>query len=298
SMARINTVEKLVSATQSTSALAHSIVIPDDTKLSSIRTIDLSADTHASSTSTVTLTGVTVAMSVIGVAGSDVVTGGSAADTISTAGGTDAIVGGAGSDTLTGGEGADTITGGTDNDAIVLTETTSAVDKVVFSGGTVAAGAAPTAHLTANGADVITGFASAADTINVAALGDGTTSATGLTPITAAASKGALADDIVSIISTTGAAANLTTSGTLTVSDWTNMSQVSAYLNERYTVTSSANRDVIIINNTAGSNDTSYVYTLSNSAADTTIDTADIVLVGTITHTAGTALASSNVVYS
>lgn len=190
--------------------------------------------------------------------------------------------------------GLTTIKPGLGNDVITLG---AATDKFVFSGGTVVAGAAPTAHFTANGADVITGFSSS-DLINVAALGDGSTIATGLTTITTAGSKVALANDIVSIISTTGGAANLTTSGLLVVSDWTSMASVSAYLNEHYSVASSANQDVIIINNTAGSNDTSYVYTLSNSAADTTIDAGDIVLVGTINHTAGTVLTTSNVVYS
>jgi hypothetical protein len=208
----------------------------------------------------------------------------------------DVITGSASADLIVGGNGADSITGGAGNDSIDLTETTAAVDKFTFSGAAVAAGAAPTAMLTANGFDTIIGFG-ATDTINVNALGDNTTT-TALTAITAAAAQGALTNDNAIVISATGAAASLTTAGTATITDFTNLTQVAAYLTERFTVTASANRDVIVFNNTSGNNDTTFVYSLSNSAADTTIDAADLVLVGQITHVAGTALTNSNVVFA
>jgi hypothetical protein len=182
----------------------------------------------------------------------------SAANTVSTGGGTDSIVTGAGADTITGGEDADTITGGAGNDTINLTETTAAVDKVVFSGGTaIASAAAPTAHLTANGADVITGFGST-DTINIVALTGAVATISTNNTITSASTQGAATTDQTYIISTTGAAANLTTSGTAVVTDWTNLTQVAAYLSERLTVTSTAQYNNFIINNTSGNNDTSY----------------------------------------
>ncbi len=78
------------------------------------------------------------------------ITGGAAADTIIGSATADVIVGAAGNDTITGGEGDDTITGGAGNDAIILTETTAAIDTVVYGG------------IATDGVDTITGFAAGA----------------------------------------------------------------------------------------------------------------------------------------
>ncbi|KJV05628.1 hypothetical protein VZ94_16760 [Methylocucumis oryzae] len=82
------------------------------------------------------------------------VTGGTAADT---------ITGGAGNDSISGGNGADSITAGDGDDTIVLTETVSAVDKVVLG-----------ATFAANGTDTITGFKSGTDKIDINAFGTAT----------------------------------------------------------------------------------------------------------------------------
>lgn len=76
------------------------------------------------------------------------------------------ILGNAKNNILTGGKGADIITGGAGKDSIVLTESTSLVDKVVFE-----------ATATGNGSDTITGFLSGTDTIDLDAV-------TGLTTVT------------------------------------------------------------------------------------------------------------------
>lgn len=102
-------------------------------------------------------------------------TGGQDVDTISavvfsgtivadTGAGADVIVSGTGNDALTGGEGADTILGGSGNDSIVLTETTSAADRVVIDA------------VATNGSDTITGFTVGTDVIAFTA--DGTSAAT------------------------------------------------------------------------------------------------------------------------
>ena len=74
--------------------------------------------------------------------GNDSVTGGSLADTldggigndtINGGDGADSLLGGSGVDSITGGEGADRIVAGSNNDVITLTETTAAVDTVVFA---------------------------------------------------------------------------------------------------------------------------------------------------------------------
>jgi len=79
------------------------------------------------------------------------------------------ILGNAKNNILTGGKGADIITGAAGKDKIVLTESTSSVDKVVF---------ADTAGN--NGSDTITGFLSGTDTIDLNAV----TALTALTTVT------------------------------------------------------------------------------------------------------------------
>jgi hypothetical protein len=89
--------------------------------------------------------------------GNDAITGASGDDTINGLAGNDIISGLAGNDSLTGGEGADTLTGGQGNDSLVLTETTSAADVVIFAGGSGTAGT--TARTQSLGLDTITGIA-------------------------------------------------------------------------------------------------------------------------------------------
>ena len=66
--------------------------------------------------------------------------------TITGSSGSDTISAGSQADTITGGEGADIIIGNGGNDVVILTETVSAIDKVVFNGGS------------AGGVDSVTGF--------------------------------------------------------------------------------------------------------------------------------------------
>ena len=215
--------------------------------------------------------------------------GGDGADGISGGAGVDTIGGEGGADTITGGAGADVITGGAGNDSIVLTETTAAIDTVVFSGGA-------TLALTsaANGRDTITGFGST-DTLNILALaGTETISAANVVTVSSAAAQGALTDLAVVILNVSGAAASLTTGGTAAVTDFTNLTQVSAFLSERYTTTDDALQENVIVWNVGT---TSYIYAIDSIAAGTTaISASEIALVGTVTQ--GTALVSANLVYA
>jgi hypothetical protein len=216
------------------------------------------------------------------------ITSGAANDTITGGTGADTINAGAGNDTITGGDGADTITGGAGDDTINLTETVAAVDKVVYAAvldtDTAAQGLAKT------GRETITGFGTN-DTLNIAGLGDGTTSATGLVTISAAATKAAFTDDAVTIINVNGTAAALTTSGTATISDFTNLTQVATFLDERFTLADASVEGVIVWNQT----NTTYIYQVSGNAVVGFQD-ADLALVGVITQTA--ALTTSNLVYT
>jgi Ca2+-binding RTX toxin-like protein len=106
--------------------------------------------------------------------GNDTIFGGDGNDDIDVTGGdnvidggagTDAIDTGAGDDTITGGEGADTITSGAGEDTIILTETTSAGDDVVFAQGDGSAVGVATGSFTSY--NTITGFTSGTDDVDV-----------------------------------------------------------------------------------------------------------------------------------
>ncbi|NCW52148.1 MAG: hypothetical protein EBV89_13055, partial [Betaproteobacteria bacterium] len=138
------TTEQLLAQTQSASGRAHNVRVSLYTNLGSIVAIDLSGDTHGSSSSVIDLSGVTTAMTLKGVgAGANTLTGGTGADTITGGAGADSITGGVGVDSLSGGEGddlfvfaapadlfgtaiVDSIAGGSGTDTIRL-DTTGAV---------------------------------------------------------------------------------------------------------------------------------------------------------------------------
>ena len=140
SLERLNTVEVL----QQNNAGAANIVINSNTNLSSIRSIDISAST---ADSTVNLTGVTQAVSIVGGSGND------------------AITSGTGADALTGGTGIDTYSLGQDMAADTVSENGSSL--------TVNAGAV-------SGMDVVNQFTPGTDTLNfTAAMGATRTAITG-----------------------------------------------------------------------------------------------------------------------
>lgn len=120
-----------------------------------------------SATAASTLTGGSGADVITGGAAADSLVGGTGADTINGAAGDDVLLGGGNADSITAGEGADNITGGTGNDAIVLTETTAAIDNVILE-----------ASLT-NGVDTLTGFATGTGIDTITFVNADTTVATG-----------------------------------------------------------------------------------------------------------------------
>lgn len=205
SMARVNTVEQLVAATASGSALTESIVLNSDAAISSIRTIDLSGETNASSTGNIVLTGVTVGTALKGVNG----------------GGNNTITGGAGIDTITGGAGADILDGA------------GGVDKFVVN---FASAATPTASSKVGAMDEISSAAS--DSVNfvdtdgtAVTIGLGannTTGATTLNTVDVLSNNGV----VTSITKGDGTTANALTIGTSTEVD--TLAKVLALLNTDY----------------------------------------------------------------
>ncbi|MDX2102696.1 MAG: hypothetical protein SF002_09160 [Alphaproteobacteria bacterium] len=183
-------------------------------------------------------------------------------------------------DVFVGGLKNDTVTPGNGDDSVTLTS--GGNDTVIFG-----------VHAD-NGKDTITGFTGGlnADRINVAALGDGSTGQLDST-ISSAAAQQALTDDRAYIINTTGAAGNLTTGGTAAVTSFTDLTQIAAYLSERFS-TAANNEAVFVVNQTGTTN--TYVYSYVEAATNASIQAAELRLVGVITTTG--ALTSDNVIYS
>ncbi len=92
------------------------------------------------------------------------ITGGDNDDTIITGGWDDTVDGGDGDDTIVVGQAPDTVTGGKGADTIDLTETSSHEDTIVYEHG----------DSTAASKDVVTGFVSGEDKIDLSALDTGT----------------------------------------------------------------------------------------------------------------------------
>ncbi|SLM30353.1 hypothetical protein MTBBW1_2200007 [Desulfamplus magnetovallimortis] len=228
-------------------------------------------------TAAATITGGTGTDSITGGSAADSLTGGNGADTISGGGGADALLGGIGNDSISGGIGDDTITGGVGNDTLSGDD---GADDFVFEAAS-------------NGVDTISGFVSTVDDLDVQTGGLLGGLNAGQT-ITAAAAAQALsttlaASDTVHYISFNGAAANLTTGGAATLNQAdmtaTTLTNVAAYLGERFSTDTSganANDSVVVVNWTAGSSTTSYVYEFVNDGADNVLQAAELTLIGVV----------------
>jgi len=190
------------------------------------------------------------------------------------------IAGSDSNDIIKGGTSADTIYGTKGSDTIDLSA--GGADTYIFR------------PLISTDKDTIKGFSSD-DKINVAKLGDGSTGSLAGVVTSAVASKETLTDDRALIINTNGTAGNLFTGGSATVTDWTDMTKVAAYLNERYN-TSANTEQVFIINDTTSGANKSYVINYIEGGTGT-IDSGELTLVGVIEN-GGAALGTVNVVFS
>ena len=245
-------------------------------------TITASGITDTGTAPTVNILGGSAAQSITGSAGADTISAGAGADTISAGSGADVLTGGNGNDSITAGEGADTVTGGTGNDVVVLTESTSLADVVDFTG--------------AAGVDTITGFVTTVDKLSfdgITVSGGGAIAAVvGTAVASAGVTAGALTDDTIYVISD-GATA-LTAAGVAAIGDYTDLSEVATYLTEGYTSTADNDAAIFIINDLLA--DKTYIYLFDEAtAAGSTIQTADLTLIGVLTESAGTALVFGDV---
>jgi hypothetical protein len=145
-----------------------------------------------------------------------------------------------------------------------------------------------------NGVDTIIGFVAGTDDLDMTTNGVILSVVTGST-ITSAGAAGDLlsttlaADDTVHYISMNGAAANLTTGGTKTLSTSdltaTTLTNLAAYLDERFngdTSGTSSSNSILVINWTASGSRSSYVYEFVNNLTDDAIQAGELTLIGIV----------------
>jgi Ca2+-binding RTX toxin-like protein len=237
-------------------------------------TVDASAST-ANMTMTGTLSGDNV---LIGGTGADTITGGVANDILTGGNGNDNLDGGLGNDTIIGGLGVDIILGGAGNDTI--------------TGG---AGADRFQIANVNGVDTITDFVSGTDNFDITsngldsgALAFGSVAITNQSNVTATGAEDSitLENGDIYAISTNGAAANLTTGGsaTLTTTDLTasNLTAVASYIDERFASDNATIEAILVLNWTAGGSTKSYIYNFVEANGNASITQDELTLVGIV----------------
>ncbi len=226
----------------------------------------------------------TGAVTIDGGAGNDTldVSAGSAAHNVSGGAGDDILTGGAGSETLNGGADDDTIDGAAGNDTIIA----GAGDDTIDAGA-----GTNTVDLTGGGNDTITfdtdsdavttitGFtlsttAADADTISIADAsgddGETVTSAAGT-----AVDPTTLTTQIVTLNAST---TSMLTAGTETIADFTDMTDVAAYLEEGFNIATTEEFKFILNDGTS-----SYIYDVVE-AGDTVIDAGEVTLIGVVSN--------------
>jgi len=181
--------------------------------------------------------------------------------------GADTLTATGGADTITADNGADTITGGGGGDVINLTETVAAVDIVHLSAVT------GNGNATGNGLDTITGFTFGAggDQLNVELLAGG---------VAAEEAESTAADQNITTATAIVYSDGATGPGSETVADYTNLTDVAAFI-EAGVAVATDERFVAIINDLA--NDKAYVYDVNNDDTIAAIAATDLTHVATLT---------------
>jgi Ca2+-binding RTX toxin-like protein len=217
------------------------------------------------------------------------VTTGNGADTVTTGTGNDIILTGVGVDTITSGSGNDTITAGGHADTII----SGAGDDTIIGGAgndsiTTGAGADDIQLQAAvsNGVDTITDFTPGTDDIKIAtgttlmgAVGTVRTTTTGTGDVV-------LSDNDVEFISINGAVGNLETGGSLSLTESdltaTTLTNLAAYLDERFNA-SGASDDALFVVNWTASGTNAYIYHLENTG-DAAIAASELTHVAIVNH--------------
>lgn len=197
--------------------------------------------------------------------------------------------------TFVGSDSADRVTAGTGNDTIqglggddVIDLAAGGVDLLNY--------AIVTGSAVASGKDTITGFTTGNDKLSFDGTnitGGGSVTATAGTAVTAGSvTAAALTDGSVYVIN--NGATSLISGGTKTVTSYTDTAVVAAYLNEGYNATADNDAAVFLINDLSGKK--TYVYLVDEqTGAASTIQTADVTLIGVITESTTAALVAADI---
>jgi len=171
------------------------------------------------------------------------------------------------------------ITGSAGNDTVVLSAAGVSVETLTF---------------TDTSKDTVTSFKTTEDNLKfdgITLTGGGAIAATTGTAVTAGTIT-ALTDDVIHVIA--DGATSLKTGGSETITDYTSLTDVAAYLAERYTSTADNDAGIFVINDLVG--DKTYVYAFDEQTAGaSTIASTDLTLIGVITETSGSALVTGDI---
>jgi sporulation protein YlmC with PRC-barrel domain len=121
--------------------------------------------------------------------------------------------------------------------------------------------------------------------------GGGEITATGGTTVNAGTATG-LGDDAIYVIA--DGATSILANGSETIASYTDLSDVAAYLAERYTSTKNDDAGIFVINDLAGKKTYAYLFD-EQTDGDSTIQSADLTLIGTITEESTTALVAADI---
>jgi Ca2+-binding RTX toxin-like protein len=271
---------------------------------------------------------------IVGSATADTIAGGDGADDILAGAGNDTIIvastgqhdagetldGGAGNDTLSitgtttlittnasianieniaiSGTSTVVTTGQTEDFAITITDTATTLttgtgsDTITLTAGT---GVNTFTPLLTSGSDTIVGFDVGEDVLDLDTLGAVANTAAAGTAVNSVThiTAGAFTDNSAYVISDGGLA--LTATGVEVITDYTDLTDVAAYLDEGYTSTAAADEGQFVINDVAGAK--TYVYHfLEGSGGASTISDAELTLVLTITEESGAVLTTTEIV--
>jgi Ca2+-binding RTX toxin-like protein len=203
--------------------------------------------------------------------GNDIIITGVGADTITSGSGNDNITAGGHADTITSGAGNDTIIGGAGNDSIT---TGTGADKVQLQ------------SYLSNGVDTITDFTPGTDdfkvatgTVLMAAAGTERATTTGTGDVV-------LSDNDIEYISINGAVGNLETGGSLSLTESdltaTTLTNLAAYLDERFNASNAADDALFVVNWTASGTNAYIYYHLNDGNA--AIPASELTLVAIVDH--------------
>lgn len=191
--------------------------------------------------------------------------------------------------TFAGSADADKVMGGKGNDTIAALGGANVID---LSAG----GNDKVSFAAADAKNTITGFTTGGDTLAFAGIniaGGGAIAATTGTAVSAGTvTAGALADDTIYVIN--DGSKSLVNGGTKTVTDYTDLTVVATYLNEAYTSTADNDAAVFVINDLAGKKTYVYAFDEQTNGAST-VQSADLKLVGVITEVNGAAVTALDI---